>query len=66
MTKEIIFEASDWGYEEGWKITIFQHDDILWCHNIGAYEMQPPCDETYEISQEDALYLMVEMEEFED
>jgi hypothetical protein len=63
--KNVLFEASDYGYEEGWSLEIYELNNKLYLYESssgGGYSGEG----TEEISQNEALKLMVENEEYED
>lgn len=62
----ILFHAINHGYDEGYETTIYQKDDKLYQHIIGNNLIGGDFDETYEISQEEALEIMFEEVENED
>jgi len=64
--KNILFQANDWDYEEGFSIEIFEENGILFIHNTGHCVMIGSWNETREINQEEALEIIEENLQYED
>ena len=66
MDKQILFQASNWGYEEGYCITIYETKDGIFVHSKGNFLMGGDFDTTRQISSDEALEIMTEEIDNED
>jgi hypothetical protein len=64
--KEVLFEAFDSDYEEGWHLEIFEEDGKIYVRTEGHSVMVGDFDSTDEISSEQALEIALEHAEYED
>ncbi len=62
----ILFQSSWSSYEEGASVIIFERDNVLFARKVGHSVMIGDFDSTYEVSQDEALEIMLEEIDDED
>ena len=64
--KTLLFEASDYGYEEGWDLKIYEIDGKFFVREEGNTVFSGDYDLAQQVTQEEALEYMLDLEEYED
>lgn len=62
----ILFKATNFGYEEGYNICIYEKNNKLYINTVGHFVLFGDFDTEEEISAEEALRIMLEESENED